>query len=270
MCVTGANRGIGYEIARGLATADRDGVVILACRNPEQGMRAQRDLCSEGLSNVEFLQLDLGSSDSISAFVESVNSKYGKLDLLCNNGAIAFKNSDPTPFAQQAAPTFAINYFGTVSLTLKLLPLLRLASEPRIVNIASMAGHLRILKGKPDLVKQLTEGEGLSIPDIEALVAAPFIQAVQQGVHAKDGWPGTCHGMSKLCVIAFTKALARAEPGIAVNACCPGWCATDMSSMSGPKTAAQGAATPVLLLTEPSLKPIRTGEFWQDEHPVEW
>ena len=96
--------------------------------------------------------------------------------VLCNNGAIAFTNSHPTPFAQQAAPTFAINYFGTVSLTLKLLPLLRLASEPQpqIVNIASMAGHLRILKGKPVLVKQLTEGEGLSIPDIEALVAAPL------------------------------------------------------------------------------------------------
>ena len=263
-----SRHGIGYEIARGLATADRDGVVILACRNPEQGRRAQQKLCSEGLSNVEFLQLDLGSEDSICAFVESVSSKYSKLDVLCNNGAIAFKNSDPTPFEQQAAPTFAINYFGTASLTMKLLPLLRLAPEPRIVNIASMAGHLRILKSKPELVKQLKEG--VTIPDLEELVIAPFIQAVQQGVHGKHGWPATCYGMSKLCVIAFTKALARVETGIAVNACCPGWCATDMSSMSGPKTAAQGAATPLLLLTEPSLKVPRTGEFWQDERPIEW
>ena len=73
--------------------------------------------------------------------------------------------------------------------------------------------------------------------------------------------------MSKLALIAFTKALAKAEPSLSVNACCPGACSTDMSSHRGQKTARQGAVTPLLLLTTDSSA---TGEFWQDERPIEW
>ena len=82
-------------------------------------------------------------------------------DLLINNAAIAFKAADPTPFDKQTAPTLAVNYYGTVAVTEAVLPLL-LASDadPRVVNVASMAGHLR----------QLSTGwEAVSTPSVAVL-----------------------------------------------------------------------------------------------------
>jgi len=263
--VTGANKGIGLEIARGLA-ADRDTTVILACRNPSLGVKAQDELRSEGLSNVEFMQLDVGDEASIASFVSTVESRYPSIDSLCNNAAIAFKGADPTPFREQAEPTFAVNYFGTRSLTLKLLPLLRRSPKPRIVNVASMSGHLRILRNNPALQQRLAD-VSLSVEDIDREVASAFVADVQNGTHEQHGWPSTCYGMSKLSLIAFSKALAKSEPTMSVNACCPGACATDMSSGRGNKSAKQGAQTPLLLLTT-EMPP--TGQFWQEEKEIEW
>ena len=74
---------------------------------------------------------------------------FDSIDILVNNAAIAFKGSDPTPFAQQAWPTINTNYFGTLRLTEGLLPLIEKSTRsPRIVNVASSAGHLRILTSK--------------------------------------------------------------------------------------------------------------------------
>ena len=103
--------------------------------------------------------------------------------------------------------------------------------------------------------------------EVDSEIVSPFVTDVLGGVHAEKGWPSSCYGMSKLSLIAFSRALAAAEPTIATTACCPGWCATDMSSHSGPKTPKQGAATPLLLLTQPQRP---TGEFWQEEKAIEW
>jgi carbonyl reductase 1 len=263
--VTGANKGIGLEIARGLAAADRDSTVILACRNPSLGVKAQDELRREGL-NVEYMHLDVGSEESIAAFVSTMESKYASIDSLCNNAAIAFKSADSTPFREQAEPTFLVNYFGTRSLTLQLLPLLRRSPRPRIVNVASMSGHLRILQRNPSLQRRLAEDSSLSVEDIDQ-VASAFVADVKSGMHEQRGWPSSCYGMSKLSLIAFSKALARSEPTISVNACCPGACATDMSSGRGNKSAKQGAQTPLLLLTTETPP---SGQFWQDEKEIEW
>ena len=73
---------------------------------------------------------------------------YQQIDVLVNNAAVAFKDSDPTPFQRQARPTLQTNFFGTVRLTLGLLPLLHRGASPRIVNVASMAGALKIFRSK--------------------------------------------------------------------------------------------------------------------------
>jgi carbonyl reductase 1 len=81
------------------------------------------------------------------------------------------------------------------------------------------------------------------------------------------------YGMSKLALSMYTRALSTApelqEKRIMVNACCPGWCSTDMSSNSGPKSALQGADTPVWLALR-SPKEFVTGSMFTDRQQVPW
>lgn len=190
---------------------------------------------------------------------------FDKIDILVNNAAIAFKGSDPTPFKEQAYATINPNFFGTMKVTESLMPLLKKSPEPRIVNIASQAGHLKIIKSD-ELRATFANVDSMQV--LEDLMEA-FVTDVQNGEHEQKGWPNTCYGMSKLGVIAMTKILARREPGMRINCCCPGYCATDMSSHKGTRTAEHGARTPAMLaLSVPADGP--TGKFFVDEAEVEW
>jgi len=246
--VTGANKGIGLEIARGLAQTA--GVhTILACRNTQLGAQAVEELnkdVAEG-STIEQRILDISSSDSIANFVSSFKADFPTCDILVNNAAIAFKNADPTPFAQQASPTISINYLGTVELTKQMLSVL--PPGARVDNVASMAGHLKILTNdeiKKEFTSPTLTEEGLS------QLMKDFVSDISSE-RATDKWPKTCYGMSKLGVIAYTRVLARERPDLVVNAVCPGWCATDMSSHSGPRSAEKGAETPLMLAIDPAV-----------------
>jgi carbonyl reductase 1 len=261
--VTGANKGIGFKIAEKLCSGGFK--VIVACRNEALGQKAAEDLKAFG--QAEFRSLDISNEESIKSFAEGLGRDYTGLDVLINNAAIAFHNADPTPFTQQAAPTMLTNYFGTLHMTQALLPLLRKSASPRLVNVASMAGHLKILKS-PQLKERFTSD--LTIPELTQLVEQ-FVADVQGGVHAQKGWPNSNYGMSKLAVVAITKIFAAQEaqnPSMKINCCCPGWCATDMSSHSGPRSAEMGARTPVFLATLPDDAP--SGGFFKDEMEVEW
>lgn len=124
-----------------------------------------------------------------------------------NNAGVAFKAADPTPFQQQAQPTLTTNYFGTLQITQKLLPLLEKSTKsPRIVNVASMAGKLNKLRSQ-ELLKRFTSPT-LTLDELSELMRS-FIQDVQSGVHNEKGWPNSCYCTSKLGVIAMTKVMAR-------------------------------------------------------------
>lgn len=260
--VTGCNKGVGYYIAQRLRAAGVD--VIAACRNPELGRAAAKELAAT------YEPLDLSSETSIDAFAETMKSKYGSLDILVNNGAIAFKARDPTPFAGQTLPTFKTNYWGTVRLTDRLLPLLRDTAaqqgQPgKVVNVASMAGKLGQVSGPLQAEfasKDLTRGK------LDALVLK-FEQAAQAGIHKREGFSNSNYGMSKLSLIAYTMMVAREEGQLLqVNCCCPGWCNTDMSSHSGPRHPNDGAANAAMLALLPPNGP--TGVFVQNEKISRW
>jgi len=261
--VTGGNKGIGLEIVRKLSEVS-DIKTILAARSVELGTSAAQ--LFEG-SDVEFLQLDISSSESIIEFTDKIRQNYGRCDILINNAAIAFKDSDPTPFRDQAEPTLHTNFFGTLELTSSLLPLLKQSPHPRIVNIASQAGHLRILPTQRR--KDFFTSDDLTIEDL-CKSMREFVGSVKAGRHKEDEWPSTCYGTSKLAVIAYTRILARLEPTIKVNACCPGWCQTDMSSLTGYRTAAQGAETPVALALALEADDGPTGGFYYDGNLIKW
>ncbi|HCH0557246.1 TPA: SDR family oxidoreductase [Pseudomonas aeruginosa] len=147
--VTGATRGIGAETVRQLAQA---GVhVILAGRNQEAATQAAKSLQAEGLS-VEALQLDVTDTASITAAVQAVQGRHGKLDILVNNAGIVADESGKPPSEQSLQTwrkTFDTNLFGLVETTQAFLPLIKASDAGRIVNVSSALGSLT-LHSDPD------------------------------------------------------------------------------------------------------------------------
>lgn len=260
--VTGANKGIGYHIAHQLCkSCGMD--VIIGCRDPERGQQAAEEL------GARYMPLDLSRDDSIDEFVARFTAEVGRLDVLVNNGATAFKDADPTPFDQQTGPTLRVNFWGTVHLTDALLPLLRKSeacgNRPRLVMVASSAGRLGQLA--PALQQRF------AAPDLDRetlfQLVSKFQVDVANGRHRAEGWGSSNYGLSKLALIAYTKAVAREEgAAMKVNACCPGYCNTDMTSHRGPRSPEVGArgAVKLALLTDDAP----SGEFWQDEQVCVW
>ncbi len=134
--VTGANKGIGLEIARQLAQA---GVfVLIGARDSERGHAAVEQLTSQGLT-AGFVQLDLLDQASLNAAADSISERHNRLDILVNNAGV-FDFSDGVPSrasldaARQAMDT---NFLGTLAVTQAMLPLLRKSTAARIVNLSS-------------------------------------------------------------------------------------------------------------------------------------
>ena len=99
--VTGANKGVGYSIAQQLLVSGFFQTTVLACRSSELGEQAASSLGGRD-AGAEFMELDISQAESIASFVSALTARHGHCDCLVNNAAIAFKGSDPTPFAQQA------------------------------------------------------------------------------------------------------------------------------------------------------------------------
>ena len=263
--VTGSNKGIGYFIALQLGLSGLFQHILLACRDTRRANEAVAAIQAQLPSSVQVSSypLTLGDADSHSAFAQQMKETFGKVDCLVNNAAMAFKNADPTPFAQQTKPTLDINYRATTDFTEKMLPLLKKGTDPRLVNVASMAGRLGQVS--PALQKQFSS-PSLTIPELNRLVDK-FERDVQDGTHAVNGWSNTNYGISKLAVIAATKVLARENPDVKINCCCPGYCKTDMSSQRGTRDPSDGARNAVIPAT---MENPPTGAFFRDDQVAEW
>ena len=200
--VTGANRGIGFEVCRQLA--ERGFVVILTARDAAKTKRAAEKLKSAG--TVEPLVLDVADARSITKAAAEVASRYGRLDVLINNAGI---NYDTWQTAAQAdvdgtvIETIATNLLGPWRMCQAFLPLLRKSRAARIVNVSSESGSLA--------------GMGAGPPAYQVTKAA-------------------------LNALTRTLAGELHSERILVNAVCPGWVATDMGGASAPRSLSEGAA----------------------------
>jgi len=267
--VTGANKGIGYYIALQLAVSGLFSNIILGCRDASRGQKAVQDikgqLSPESTTSVSYLPLTIGDASSHGAFKDSIRDAYGKLDVLVNNGAIAFKAADPTPFKGQCKPTLDVNFRGTLDFTEEMLPLVRKGTDPRIVNVASMAGRLSQIQSAS--LREKFTSPHLTLSELRSLVDQ-FQNDVLDGSHRGKGWGNSNYGMSKLALIAATKVLAREEQGkVKVNCFCPGYCDTDMSSHKGPRPPADGAKIGVLLAV---MDNCPSGEFYENMEKSVW
>ena len=277
--VTGANKGIGLEIARGLLRELSDTTdVVLTARDVQRGEAAAQELraaAGDAGERLVFRQLDLCDSASVDAFREWLGGAYDGLDCLVNNAGFAFKSAATEPFAQQAEETCAVNFVGTLRVCQALLPMLR--PHARVVNVSSVAGASTILS--PALRARVLAPE-LGVDELRCFVDE-FIAAARAGSDelARQGWPATAYGVSKVAVSALTRIHARdfgggrggaGAGGVLINAMCPGWCKTDMAGHDRPpRTAAQGADTAVYLATLP-IGALDNGKFFSDRHERKW
>ncbi|WP_037871300.1 SDR family oxidoreductase [Streptomyces sp. SPB074] len=233
--VTGANKGIGLAIARGLA--DLGFTVAVGARDEARGAAAAESLRAEG-ARAFAVALDVTSEESVAAAARTVAEKAGRLDVLVNNARISGSTEegaqDPVTLDLDVVrAVLDTNVFGVVRVTnalLPLLPLLRRARSPRIVNVSSTMGSLTLRTG-------------------------PVLAA---------------YGPSKTMLNALTTQYARrlADTPVLVNACCPGWVATDFTGHEPDRTPAEGAAIALRLATLPDDGP--RGGFFDDGGVVPW
>lgn len=142
--VTGANKGIGFEVARQLA--QNGFFVYLGSRNLESGSAAVEKLKADGISNIEAIQLDVTDEGSISAARAAIGKKTEVLDVLVNNAGISggFPQSALDATIDQFKTVYETNVFGVVSVTQAFIDLLKKSPEPRIVNVTSAMASLTL------------------------------------------------------------------------------------------------------------------------------
>jgi len=267
--VTGSNKGIGLAIVRALCK-EFDGDVFLTSRDEGRGKEAVECLNKEGL-NPKFHQLDINDHDSIVRLGNFLKQNYDGLDCLVNNAGIAFKAAATEPFSEQAEVTNKTNYFATLDACQVLFPLLR--PHARVSNVSSFVSQMSLGKCSDAMKKRFTDPT-IKMEELTSLIKE-FISAAKDGSHQQKGFSNSAYGMSKVGVTVMSIIQQReldeaGKDDIVVNACCPGYVDTDMTSHKGKKTPDQGAETPVYLaLLPPNIESPR-GKFLSEKKISEW
>jgi carbonyl reductase 1 len=241
--VTGANRGIGAEIASQLGK--RGLRVVATSREPLAG----------------FATVDVTRRDQIDALAARLSSEGGA-DVLVNNAGTSMEGFD----ADVARRTLDVNLFGAMNVTDAILPAMRRGG--RIVMVSSGMGELSHVHGS---VRAQIEEPSLTRASLIALMES-FVSDVASGAHAQRGWSSNAYSVSKVGMNALVRVLAREladDPRrILVNAACPGWVRTRMGGRAASRSVEHGARTPVWLALLPEGGP--TGGFFRDERPIPW
>jgi len=196
--------------------------------------------------------------------------EHGGLDILVNNAAIAYKQSSTAPFSEQAEETMKINFFGTKNVCDILFPILK--PHARVVNVSSQAGLLKQITSEELKSKFLSPT--LTVDELSSLLKK-FVELAQTGSHQQQGYSNSAYGMSKIGVTALTKIQQRNfdesdKPDIVVNACCPGYVNTDMTSHKGHLEPQQGTETPVYLALLPPDVTAPKGAFVYLKKETNW
>jgi len=261
--VTGANQGIGFEIASQLLS-NPDIIVYIGARDPIKGNDAIQKLNS---NRAKFLQLDILNDESINIAAQYFKDTHAGLDILINNAGIL----DLTLSEEVAKKTCATNYFGTKKLTEAFIPLL--LENGRIVFISSQLGGLKLIKD-PQLRDRIN---ALLTPPQVDHIANEFISAVKNNIENAKKWHRLPHvesyGVSKTCLNSYTQYLIRNsdtlfKPGVKVYSVCPGRCATNLTDYDG-RSPALGAETPVWLALLPPNTEVKP-QFYYDKKPINW
>jgi NAD(P)-dependent dehydrogenase (short-subunit alcohol dehydrogenase family) len=233
--VTGANKGIGYEIAAGLGALGWS--VGVGARDEQRREAAVAKLCAAG-ADAFGVPLDVADDASVAAAAALIEERAGRLDVLVNNAGIT-GGAPQEPTMVDPATVRAVvetNVIGVIRVINAMLPLLRRSASPRIVNMSSSVGSLTL---------QTTPGADTGPIAVAYAPSKTFLNAV---------------------TVQYAKELH--DTNILINAGSPGFCATDLNGFRGVRTPEQGAAIAIRLATLPDDGP--TGGFFDDAGVVPW
>ncbi|MBL4606499.1 MAG: SDR family oxidoreductase [Pseudomonadales bacterium] len=238
--VTGANAGIGFETAKGLATLGAD--LILVCRDSHRGEEARKQLIQDtGNDRIDLLIADMSLMDSVRNLADQVNQNYPHLHVLINNAGVMLSKRQLT--AEGYEIQYAVHHLGPFLLTHLLLDKLKASSPARIINITSKMHTMNSI-------------------DFDNLQAE------------KKFGPFKTYAASKLANIMFTYSLAeRLEgTGVTVNCLHPGVIGSNIGSTPGfikvfMKSPHKGAETPLYLASAPELE-VMNGKYFMDKKPL--
>lgn len=241
--VTGANKGIGLEIAKGLSA--QGFTVLVGSRNLERGNTAATGIGADAHA----VQLDVTDQASITAAAERIQKEFGRLDVLVNNAGISHAgrpgmtfgdimqmNSLTAASLEDVRAVWETNVFGVIAVTQAMLPLLQSAPAARIVTMGSSGGSLA-WNSSPDNSHRAMFGN---------------YSASKSAAHA--------------ATLAF--AFALESTNVKVNIACPGHTATALNNFSGGRTVEQGARRAVQLALLDENGP--TGTFSDENGTVAW
>jgi NAD(P)-dependent dehydrogenase (short-subunit alcohol dehydrogenase family) len=278
--VTGANKGIGYGIVETLASTVNNAIIYLTARDESRGKSAvqklEQTLGNKKKSEIRFHQLDIEDEASVKRFAEYLKKTHGEIDVLINNAGFAFKQDATESAEEQANVTIGINYYGTKKVSTQLIPLIKKGG--RVVNVCSQAGVMIDMSKDKEMEKFKMMKEIYDDKHIQKLKNASSEKEIDEFVEeykkaAKDdtrkehGFPCSAYRVSKAAEIAYTLLLHRQHKDLKINACCPGYVNTDMSSGKGPLTIEQGADTPVYLATDSNAP---NGDFVYQRKSIPW
>ena len=233
--ISGANKGIGFEIARGLGAKKIK--VLVGARDEARGQAAVEKLKAEGV-DARFVKLEVTDPGTIQRAAAWIEKEFGRLDILVNNAGIGEWGTKPSSVdLSKVREVYDTNLFGPIALIQAMLPLLRKSKHGRIVNVSSSLGSIG-LTSQPN---------------------SPMAQFLSLG-----------YSTSKSALNSMTVQFANElkDTPIKVNAICPGYCATDINGHSGPRSAAQGAVAAIAYATIGEDGP--TGGYFNEEGQIPW
>ncbi len=231
--VTGANKSIGFEVAKQLA---QKGIyVYLGSRNLENGIEAIDKLNAEGINNVEAIQLDVTNDKSVQEARQVIGKKTKSFDILVNNAGIygGYPQSAFDATIEQFKAAYDANVYGVIRVAQAFVDLLKKSSEPRIVNVSSSQGSIT-LHSDP--------------------------------AYKYYDYKGVVYLSSKAALNMYTVVLAYElkDTNFKVNAVCPGYTKTDFNGHRGDGTVEDAGKRIVKYALIDKDGP--TGKFFSEEN----
>ena len=234
--ITGANKGIGYEVARQLGK--QQCTVLIGARDAKLGEEAAAKLKKEGI-DARFVALDVTNRKTIEAARTQIEKDFGHIDVLINNAGINVPGDGPPSKVDLDAANRVMqtNFLGALAVAQLMLPLVRKSAAGQIINVSSELGSIT----------------GHSDPNWK-FASVKFI--------------GYCASKAAMNMMTAQLAAELRDTKIKVNSVNPGYTATDLNNNQGPQTIEEGSAEIVRVALQGEGGP--TGQFLETGGTIPW